>query len=800
MWLSRCGLASGGVGEDVDEDSQHGAEVERLRRENLRLRQLLGLRPDDPLPAGPDRSAPALPLALDVPAAEVDASSQVGDRLAVFRSVFRGRDDVYAVRWTNRHGESGYVPAVAGGWRRDRPRAKRRYLPLTDEVLLDHLAGRETVGLYPLLEDDGCWLLAADFDGPNWRLDAMAYLEAAARGDVPAYLERSRSGNGGHVWMFFSEPVAATEARRLGTGLLRSAIDARAELDLDSYDRLFPSQDFAPRGSFGNLIALPLQGVAAAEGNSVFLDTDTLEPVQDQWRALSSIERVTPAMLATALRRLAPMRTGPDAVARWRRSSGPLTGPDQIRVTAHAQLRVDKAGLSTAMLAAIKHLASVANPEFYKKQRLRLATWQTPRVIRAYDEDLTHLHLPRGLRGELEQLARRAGSTLQVHDALPAVEPLDLGFTGTLTPDQQDTVDELADHHLGVLVSPPGTGKTVMGCALIATAGVPTLVLVYRKPLLKQWCDQLRTLLDVQDDQVGVLAGGRDTRSGVIDVATVQTLARREDLEQVSGGYGLLVVDECHHVPAVTIHELVSRIPARRVLGLTATPYRQDGLDALITMQCGPIRHRTDQATAGLGLHLEIHETDFVHHGGDDIPIQQVFAALAEDHARTRQIAADVAADVAAGRRCLVLSERKAHVTDLADQLRDHGVQVVILHGGLSRSDEQQAMDELEDVAEHPLAVVATGQYVGEGFDCPPLDTLFMTFPVSYKGKIVQYVGRILRPFADKATATVHDYLDARVPVLARMHDKRRAAYRTLGLSADDDAQPQLSLDLRAEQ
>ncbi|CAN5911077.1 hypothetical protein BH23ACT10_BH23ACT10_37120 [soil metagenome] len=600
----------------MDEDlERRQAEVDRLRCENLRLRQLLGLGPDDPLPGGRKTGSSAVALPLDEPAAAIDGRSTLADRVAKFRSLFRGRDDVYAIRWTNQRGESGYVPAVAGGWRKDRPRGRRRYLAVTDEVIRAHLAGDETVGVYPLLTDDHCWLLAADFDGPSWRLDALAYLDAAAEHALPAYLERSRSGQGAHVWIFFSEPVPSTDARRLGTGLLRMAIDARAELALDSYDRLFPSQDLAPRGSFGNLIALPLQGRAACDGNSLFLDRDTLSPVEDQWRLLGQVARVNPAMLATGLRRLAPLRTGRDAAAAWRRSGRQPTGPARIAVTADARLRVDKSGLSTSMLAAIKHLASVANPEFYKKERLRLSTWRTPRVIRVYDEDLTHLHLPRGVRTELDDLARRAGSSLDVHSAWPDVAPLDLTFQGVLTSQQRDTVDDLADHDLGVLVSPPGTGKTVMGCALIAAAGVPSLVIVSRKPLLEQWHGQLCSLLGLDADQVGQLTGGRDRRSGVVDVATVQTLARRDDVAELTSWYGLLVVDECHHVPAVTIGQVVSRIPTRRVLGLTATPYRQDGLDALIAMHCGPIRRHSTQAPTGLDLRLEVHETRFTFTG-----------------------------------------------------------------------------------------------------------------------------------------------------------------------------------------
>ena len=786
-------MASSGHRPDAASESRPG-ELERLHEENRRLRKLLGLGPDDPLPATAEPSALELPLVGSDEA--VDGQSSIERHIAVFRSLFRGRDDVYAVRWSNQDGRSGYVPAVAGGWRKDRPKQQRRYLPLTDSVLAAHLEGEETIGLYPLLKDDSCWLLAADFDGPAWRLDALAYLEAAAGHDVPAYLERSRSGNGGHVWIFFTEPVAASDARRLGTGLLRAAIEARAELDLASYDRLFPSQDLLPRGSFGNLIALPLQGRAVDHGNSLFLEPASLEPFADQWQLLSQMVRVSPSTLDGVLRRLAPLRTGPDVASRWRRAARSSKAPARLEGTVDAQLHVDKAGLSSSMLAALKHLASMHNPEFHKKQQLRLSTWHTPRIIPAYEEDLTHLHLPRGVQPELEQLAERLGSTLQLEARWPELEPLELEFQGELTGPQQAAVDDLLAHDLGMLVAPPGSGKTVMGCAIVAERQLPTLVLVYRKPLLEQWREQLATSLNLDPAEIGELAAGRDRRTGTVDLATVQTLARQEDVAGVTGAYGLLVVDECHHVPAVTIQRVVSQIPARFVLGLTATPYRGDGLDPLIAMHCGPVRNSGDPVPSSLRLELEVHETAFVLDEAEDAPIHEVLGAVAQDPGRTHQIADDVAAELTAGRRCLVLSERKSHLAALAEQLRELGIDPLVLHGGMKRTEEQQVMDRLESAAEGPLVLAATGQYIGEGFDCPPLDTLFLTFPMSDKGKIVQRVGRIQRPFPGKHTARVHDYLDTRVPVLARMHTRRLKTYRTLGLTEDSDQQPQLDLDL----
>lgn len=765
------------------------AEVARLREDNARLRQLAGLGPDEPLPPV-DLGTTSVELPLAQPERLVDAESALSDRVQLFRSLFRGRDDVHAVRWEDARGRSGYVPAVAGGWRKGQRPRERRYLPLTDEVVRRHLDGEETIGVYPLLDDDRCWWLAADFDGSGWQLDALAYLHAAGHLQLAAYLERSRSGRGGHVWIFFAEPVTATYARRLGSGLVRAAIDRRSELDLDSYDRLFPSQDLQPRGSFGNLIALPLQGAVAAEGNSVFLDPGSMSPVEDQWRYLSQVVRVGPSLLDRALGRLAPLRTGRGAGDRLPRT---LRGPERVRVTVDARVRVAKAGLGPELLAAMKHLASVANPEFHKKQRMRLSTWNVARIVRGYDEDLTHLHLPRGVRADLEALLGRAGSVVDVEEAWPLTARIPARLETELTGQQRRAVDDLLEHDLGMLVAPPGAGKTVMACAVIAARQVPTLVLVYRTPLLEQWRQELISNLALLPETVGQLGGGRDDRTGTVDVATFQALARRDDLPELARSYGLVVVDECHHVPAVTIQRVVDELPARYLLGLTATPYRQDGLDALIAMHCGPIRHERINEGAVLPIRLEVHETK-LGVSDTEAPIQQILGAVAEDVGRARQVANDVADEVAAGRRCLVLTERKHHLALLADQLRDRGLTPIELHGSLRRAEEVEAMDRLEVSLSGSLVVVATGQYVGEGFDCPPLDTLFVAFPFSYKGKAVQYVGRVMRPFGGKQEVRVHDYLDVAVPVLSRMHDKRRRAFRSLGAATPNDAQPQLDL------
>lgn len=779
------------------------AENERITGENARLRGLLGLDTRPPVQAvAVVGSVPRL-FGDELLAERVDAGSPPEAKLALYQSLFAGRSDVYATRWENpRSGGSGWSPAVHGGWAQaSRSSRPREYLPLTDEVIAQHLAGGQTIGLYPLLPGDACQLLACDFDGGGWALDALAYLDACTGNGVPAALERSRSGDGAHVWVFFTAPVPAAAARALGASLLREAMAVRAELDLASYDRFFPAQDFLPKGkgSFGNLIALPLHGGCARRGMTVFLDPTTMAPWEDQWAFLCSLPRLSPGAVEKLVANLKPIEAGPGAVTLRLQAGADLdTGPrapEMVRGELGAMLALERFGLPPALVAGLKHLASLHNPIFYEKERLRLSTWNTPRFIRCYQETLDRLVLPRGLLGDVEQLLGSLGSRLAVSDQRPSPPPQSFRLQGSLSPQQHAAVADLADHDHGVLVAPPGSGKTVMACALLARHAQPTLVLVDRKPLLDQWRQRLQAHLGLPAAQIGQLGGngpgpdGRDRQTGVVDLAMVQGLARRRDrdLASVTRGYGLVIVDECHHVPAVTFEACVKQIPARRWLGLTATPYRRDGLQAIIRMHCGPIRHQIDldaTPSAALPRTLVVHQIDQAPAGDDELTIQQVFRALVDDQRRTGAICADVADAIGRGRNCLVLSQWAEHVDQLCQQLRDRGHQPLVLKGGMGKKARARVLDALNVPAGEDgsgLLLIATGSYLGEGFDCPRLDTLFLAFPLAFKGRVVQYVGRILRTMEGKHSVEVHDYVDIAIPMLARMHDKRLTALATLG-------------------
>ncbi len=727
------------------------------------------------------------------------------DKVALFRRLFRGRTDVYPVRWEGKTtGKSGYAPACANEWRAgvcEKPRIKcgdcsnRLLIPLSDAVIYDHLAGKHTVGVYPLLEDDSCYFLATDFDEADWREDARAYMQSCEELGVPLAMEISRSGQGAHAWVFFASRVSARDARRLGTAIISHTCSRTRQLKLESYDRLFPNQDTMPKGGFGNLIALPLQKWPRESGCSVFVDAE-LRPYPDQWAFLAAmppmaVHDIEPTILR-ATGGVHPLDVtfidDEDLATPWKRdtrSTKKLAGPmpKSLRVTLANLIYFEKAYLPQALANRLIRLAAFQNPEYYKAQAMRMSVWDKPRVIGNAENYPQHIALPRGCLDAALDLLRANGIAFELRDERFGGEPIDAAFVGTLRLDQEAAVAGMLHHDAGVLCAPTAFGKTVTAAAMIARRGVNTLVLVHRTELLKQWQERLQAFLGLGKGVVGTIGGGKAKPTGKIDIAVMQSVSRQGEVNPLVENYGQVIVDECHHVGAVSFDAILKRTKAKYVLGLTATPIRRDGQQPIIFMQCGPIRY-TAAKPASAPHDLEVLPRSRFNRIElpTDAGIQDVFRHLANDQGRTNAIAMEVEHAYERGRKVLVLTERTEHLDAIKTALDGQVPAPFVLHGRMSKKQRAALIAELEALPpDAPRVLLATGKLVGEGFDHPPLDTLVLAMPVSWKGTLQQYAGRLHREHASKTDVRIIDFVDAGHPALLRMWDKRQRGYRAMG-------------------
>jgi superfamily II DNA or RNA helicase len=787
-------------------------ECDRLREENNLLRKLLtehGI----PIPAIQTQG----PTLVQSVGTAIDVVSHLSDskaKITLFRSLFRGREDVYAIRWENPDGRSGYMPKADRDWRayyasrpEDRKKVDRKtrtFHPLTDEAVRQHLAGEVTVGAYPLLPDETCWFLAVDFDKKTWQEDAAAFLATCQELNVPAALERSRSGTGGHVWIFFDRAMPAVTARKLGCAILTRTMERRHQVGLDSYDRFFPNQDTMPKGGFGNLIALPLQKTPRQLGNSVFIDSG-FRPYTDQWQFLSTVQRMSAhaaeAFVVQAQRagdligvRISiseddneqdPWTLPPSRKRLERPIKEPL--PESLQLVRANLLYLEKKDLPSAMQNRLLRLAAFQNPEFYKAQAMRLSTFDKPRVIACGEDLANHIALPRGCFSDLLALleAHRIGPLIQ--DERYSGNPIDVDFHGQLRPLQEEAVANINVHDEGILCAPTASGKTAVAAWLIAARKVNSLIVVHRQQLMDQWRERLAMFLQLPAKAIGEIGGGKTNRTGCVDVAVIQSLHRKETIKDFVAEYGQVIVDECHHISAFTFEQVMRQVKARYVVGLTATPTRKDGHHPIIYMQCGPIRFNLSarkMAETNPFEHRVIPRvTEFqMPPENSDVTIQDIYAALVDDHSRNELITGDLLRSLEAERSPLLLTARTEHLRYFSEKLASVVKNLYVLKGGMSKKQRQSTADALAAV---PLGdqrvILATGSYIGEGFDDARLDTLFLAMPISWKGTLQQYVGRLHRLHDNKQVVQVYDYVDSYIPMLARMYDRRLKGYAAIG-------------------
>ncbi|HAH7621641.1 TPA: DEAD/DEAH box helicase family protein, partial [Escherichia coli] len=754
-------------------------ELAALRAENVRLVSLLEAHGIE------WRRKPQSP----VPRVSVLSTNE---KVALFRRLFRGRDDVWALRWESKtSGKSGYSPACANEWQLGicgKPRIKcgdcahRQLIPVSDLVIYHHLAGTHTAGMYPLLEDDSCYFLAVDFDEAEWQKDASAFMRSCDELGVPAALEISRSRQGAHVWIFFASRVSAREARRLGTAIISYTCSRTRQLRLGSYDRLFPNQDTMPKGGFGNLIALPLQKRPRELGGSVFVDMN-LQPYPDQWAFLVSVipmnvQDIEPTILR-ATGSIHPLDVNfineEDLGTPWeeKKSSGNrlnIAVTEPLIITLANQIYFEKAQLPQALVNRLIRLAAFPNPEFYKAQAMRMSVWNKPRVIGCAENYPQHIALPRGCLDSALSFLRYNNIAAELIDKRFAGTECNAVFTGNLRAEQEEAVSALLRYDTGVLCAPTAFGKTVTAAAVIARRKVNTLILVHRTELLKQWQERLAVFLQV-GDSIGIIGGGKHKPCGNIDIAVVQSISRHGEVEPLVRNYGQIIVDECHHIGAVSFSAILKETNARYLLGLTATPIRRDGLHPIIFMYCGAIRHTAARPKESLHNLEVLTRSRFTSgHLPSDARIQDIFREIALDHDRTVAIAEEAMKAFGQGRKVLVLTERTDHLDDIASVMNTLKLSPFVLHSRLSKKKRTMLISGLNALPpDSPRILLSTGRLIGEGFDHPPLDTLILAMPVSWKGTLQQYAGRLHREHTGKSDVRIIDFVDTAYPVLLRM-------------------------------
>ena len=771
-----------------------------LQAENLRLIALLEAHGIDWCIA----SEP--PLTTSVVLLKPESSTlTTSEKVELFRRLFRGRSDVYPIRWESKTtGKSGYVPACANEWRAGichKPKIKcsdcgvRELSPLSDTVIYNHLSGEHTIGVYPLMPDDTCYFLAVDFDEADWKEDAQAFVQSCHELGVSVALEVSRSGNGAHGWIFFERKVSARDARRLGTAIISHTCSRTRQLKLTSYDRLFPNQDTMPKGGFGNLIALPLQKKPREKGFSVFVE-DNLQPYPDQWTFLAGIR----LMAAVDIEPTILLATGSmypldvtfideeDNKEPWKRvdtKNAKLVGvmPDSLTITLANLIYFEKAELPQSLANRLIRLAAFQNPEFYKAQAMRFPVWDKPRVIGCAENYPNHIALPRGCLEAAQNLLKENGICYELRDERFEGQVIDVAFAGILRPDQELAIIEMLQHNIGVLCAPTAFGKTVAAAALIARRGINTLILVHRTDLLKQWQERLKSFLGVSKGVVGTIGGGKAKPTGKIDIAVMQSLSRQGEVSSLVENYGQVIIDECHHVGATSFNDILKRVKAKYVLGLTATPIRRDGQQPIIFMQCGPIRYTASKSdSAPTDLEVIPRMIDKPIALPQDAAIQDVFRYIISDKERTEAVATEVINAFNLGRKVLVLTERTDHLDAILSALDGKLPPPFVLHGRISKKQRAKVIKELDELPlDAPRVLLATGKLMGEGFDHPPLDTLVLAMPISWTGTLQQYAGRLHREHATKTDVKIIDFVDTGHPALLKMWGKRQRGYRAMG-------------------
>ena len=700
------------------------------------------------------------------------------DNINLFRSLFKGREDVFAFRW-EKGNKSGYMPAyfydpyllrahkMNGGT--FQTFTEKSYLKFTDEQIQKHLEGFHQIGIYPLLQDNTTWFLVADFDKANWQKESVTFLKICQENEIPAYLERSRSGNGGHVWVFFDKPYPAIRSRKIFISILEQSGAFSMFDKSSSFDRLFPNQDFLSGKGLGNLIALPLFKPTFEKGNSCFVNSESFEPITDQWNFLQNIKRLSTNHLDKLY----------DGLKSLVESNIPIVTNGKLNISLNHNVRLSRLGLTPALINFLKEELNFANSEFFIKKKSGRNTFETTRYFKLVEETQSEIFIPRGFIGKLLRFCKESQIEFDFLDERKLKSSNPFVFNAALRNHQLDIIETVSKKDFGVIVAPPGSGKTVIGLKIIADKRQPTLVIVHRKQLLEQWTERIEAFLGIPKRDIGVISQGKLKIGKQITVATIQSLPKQ--IESVQNQFGTIIVDECHHVPAETFRNTIEKLQAYYLYGLTATPFRKYSDGKMIFTHLGEIIVNIQPAEIEnyKQAKIIIRNTELnVPFNSKTDSFETLSKILVHDTARNKLILEDVKAELNQGKKVMIITERKEHIDTLYLFLK-HLYESITLSGEDSEASEKAKWKTLQEGNFQVL--ITTGQYFGEGTDLKNISRLFLIYPFSYEGKLIQYIGRVQR---SEINPTIYDYRDYKIDYLNKLFLKRNTYYRKIDKQA----------------
>lgn len=776
------------------------------------------------------------------------------DHANAFYSFFKGRQDVYGLRSgkpNKKTGKYGYYTQCANFWKEGVcPKRKglklscsecknQAYKPLLGKVLFAHLLGlkddcSDVVGLYPMFLDETCYFLVFDFDdheelgekGSLLKNEVNALREICLNNGVDALVERSRSGNGAHVWVFFSDAIPAATARAFGSALLTKGSDSVSLKNFRYYDRMIPAQDHLSEGGLGNLIALPLQGKALERGNSAFVD-ENWDAYPDQWGALFRTRKLDKIFVegkvkewssegllgVLSVREDTDIQTIESKEKPWKRQKSYLNSEDVnglVEITLADQIYIASANLKPRIQNKLRRLAAYSNPEFYKTQALGYSTFNIPRIVYCGEDIDGYLCLPRGCLDKLLRELKSVDIAFEINDERNQGKKINVSFSGNLLPEQQTAAETMLTHDNGILGAATAFGKTVIGVYLIAEKKVNALILVHNTEIMKNWVEDLERFLTIEEEPpeyltktgrvkkrksvIGKLHAGHNSLTGLIDIAMISSLGKKDEVNPIVKNYGMVLMDECHHGGAITAENVLKKINARYAYGLTATPKRDDGQEQKVFMQFGPVRYRfTAQDSVKLQKvkhYIYPRFTRLICSDPEAMKVNDAYKLLVNDESRNQQIIRDVENCIAEDRTPLVISKQRDHAIQLFGLLKGKTDHIFLLLGGRSSREKEAIRQKMRAVPQdESIILVATGQYIGEGFNYPRLDTMMLTMPISWSGNVEQYAGRLHRRFAGKKDVIIYDYVDSHIRVLERMYQKRMSTYKKMGYQVCDSLQ-----------